>query len=207
MKNILSAWCKINYKEIPTCISKQVIWNNSYIKCDNNIIYYKEWHEKGIKYIEHIYDYRSNTFYNFYNLQNLSENLDKIYLNTTDLLKYHQIINNIIESWKRLLKRETAMEQGIDQRKINIDIISMKHNTNKTLNSAQLKDTSQKKLKTEVKWTNDFQNYDIVLELAYQMAHRCTIDMKLRNLQYKYLMRMVPNNKYLFKCKITLTVL
>ena len=57
LKNILSAWCKINYKETPTCISKQIIWNNSYIKCDNNIIYYKKWHEKGIKYIEHIYDY------------------------------------------------------------------------------------------------------------------------------------------------------
>ena len=48
------------------------------------------------------------------------------------------------------------MEQGIDQRKTNIDIISMKHNTNKTLYSAQLKDTSQEKLKSEVKWTNDF---------------------------------------------------
>ena len=48
LKNILSAWCKLNYKETPsTCISKQIIWNNSYIKCDNNIIYYKECHEKG----------------------------------------------------------------------------------------------------------------------------------------------------------------
>ena len=61
-KNILTAWSKINYKETPTRISKQIIWNNSYIKCDNNIIYYKEKHEKGIKDIEHIHDYRSNTF-------------------------------------------------------------------------------------------------------------------------------------------------
>ena len=116
-------------------------------------------------------------------------------------MKYHQIINNIIEGWKRLLKRETAMEQGIDRRKTNIDII------NKTLYSAQLKDTSQERLKSEVKWTNDFQNYDIVWEVAYQMAHRCTIDMKFRNFQYKYLMRIVPNNKYLFKCKLPPTVL
>ena len=39
--------------------------------------------------------------------------------------------------------------------------------------------------KSEVKWTKDFQNHDIVWELAYQMSHRCTIDMKLRNFQYK----------------------
>ena len=83
----------------------------------------------------------------------------------------------------------------------------MKHNINKTLYSAQLKDTSQEKLKKEVKWTDDLQNYDVVWEVVYQMAHRCTIDMKLRNFQYKYLMRIVPNNKYLFKRKLSPTVL
>ena len=72
------------------------------------------------------------------------------------------------------------MEQGKDQRKRNIDIISMKHNLNKTLYSAQLNDTSHEKLKSEVKWTNNFQNYDIVSEEAYQTAPRCTIDMKLK---------------------------
>ena len=58
---------------------------------------------------------------------------------------------------------------------------------------------NQEKLKPEVKWTNYFHDYDVVWEEAYQMAHRCTIDMKFRNLQYKYLMRISPNNKYLFK--------
>ena len=39
------------------------------------------------------------------------------------------------------------------------------------------------------------------------MAHRCTIDMKLRNFQYKYLARILPINKYLFKCKLDPTFL
>ena len=34
-----------------------------------------------------------------------------------------------------------------------------------------VKDTSQEKLKSEVKWTNDFRNYYIVWDVAYQMAH------------------------------------
>ena len=201
LKNILTAWSKINHKDTRTRISKQIIWNNSYIKCDNNIIYYKEWNDKGIKYIEHIYDYRSNTFYDFNTLQNIYG------INTNDFLKYHQIITNIPERWKLLLKGENAVEQGIDQRQTNIDIISLKHNINKTLYSTQLKETSQERLKSEVKWTKDFQNYDIDWELAYQMSHRCTIDIKLRNFQYKYLMRIIPNNKYLFKCKLAPTVL
>ena len=98
----------------------------------------------AIKYIEHIYVYISNTFYNFNNLQNLYD------LKTIEFLKYYQIINNILEGLKRLLKSETAMEQGIDQRKTNIDIIPMKHTINKTLYRAQLKDTSQEKLNSEV---------------------------------------------------------
>ena len=115
LKNILTVWSKINYKETPTRISKHIIWNNSYIKCNNNIIYYKEWHDKGIKYIEHIYDYRSNTFYDFNTLQNLYG------INTNDFLKYHQIITNIPERWKPLLKGENALEQGIDQGQTNKD--------------------------------------------------------------------------------------
>ena len=67
------------------------------------------------------------------------------------------------------------MEQGIDQRKTNIDIIKLKHNIHKTLYTTGLKDTLQEKIKSEVKWIKDFQNYDIVWKLAYQMAHRCTI--------------------------------
>ena len=39
------------------------------------------------------------------------------------------------------------------------------------------------------------------------MAQRCKIDMKLRNFQNKYSVRIVPNNKYLFECKIAATAL
>ena len=62
-------------------------------------------------------------------------------------------------------------------------------------------------MKSEVKWTKDFQNYDIIWELANQMSHRCTVDIKLRNVEYKYLMRIIPNHKYLFKCKLASAVL
>ena len=68
------------------------------------------------------------------------------------------MINNILEGWKRLLKNETAVEQGIYQRETNIDIIRLKHNNNKTSYSKQLQDASQEKVESKVKWTNYFQN-------------------------------------------------
>ena len=41
----------------------------------------------------------------------------------------------------------------------------------------------------------------------YQMSFSCTVDVKLRNFNYKYLMRIIPNNRYLFKCKLVPSVL
>ena len=39
------------------------------------------------------------------------------------------------------------------------------------------------------------------------MSFNCIVDVKFRNFNYKYLMRIVPNNKYLFKCKLAPSVL
>ena len=47
----------------------------------------------------------------------------------------------------------------------------------------------------------------IVWDSAYLTAYRCTNDVKLRNFLYKYLMRITPNNRYSFKCKIARTSL
>ena len=41
----------------------------------------------------------------------------------------------------------------------------------------------------------------------YQMNFSCTVDVKLKNFNYKYLMRIIPNNKYLVKCKLVPYVL
>ena len=41
----------------------------------------------------------------------------------------------------------------------------------------------------------------------YQFSFSCTVDVKLRNFNYAYLMRIIPNNRYLFKCKLVPSVL
>ena len=58
-----------------------------------------------------------------------------------------------------------------------------------------------------MKRTMEFLDQNIDWDSAYLMAFRCTNDVKLRNFQYKYLLRIVPNNRYLFNCKIAPTVL
>ena len=76
-----------------------------WLKCSNNILYNKQWQEMGIKFMEHIYDYRSKHFItlkkcNFYDIP------DK------DFLKYYHIVNNIHEYWKALLKEGNRTHTG-----------------------------------------------------------------------------------------------
>ena len=69
----------------------------------------------------------------------------------------------------------------------------------------QSQDNSNKKL--ELKWTNECSDQNIVCDSVCLIAFRCTNYVKLRNFQYDFLMRIVPNNRYLFKCKRTPTSL
>ena len=47
------------------------MWNNTFLKVENKTVFYKTFFEKGIKYVEDIYNRRSNRFYNFEELQNM----------------------------------------------------------------------------------------------------------------------------------------
>ena len=69
LRDILISWnkaksCNNNDK------SHYILWNNSKIKQDNKTRYRKEWHDKGINYIHHLYDYRVNKFYSFFKTLN-----------------------------------------------------------------------------------------------------------------------------------------
>ena len=100
LRDVLLGWSKINNVESTDVIAKEIIWNNSQIKCDNKLIFYQQWFEKGIKFIEHIYDFRSRNFYTIEQLKNLYN------VSLNDFLKYHNIVSNIKSDWKRKLKHE-----------------------------------------------------------------------------------------------------
>ena len=47
---------------------KTIVWNNSHITLNNKVVFYKHWLDRGIKYIEQLYDDRTNDVYTFDNL-------------------------------------------------------------------------------------------------------------------------------------------
>ena len=49
------------------------------------------------------------------------------------------------------------------------------------------------------KWSNEFLQQELNWSQYYQMRFNCTVDVKLRTLNHTYLMRTVPDNKYIFQ--------
>jgi len=51
------------------------------------------------------------------------------------------------------------------------------------------------------KWDNHFGNENVNWPNIFNAPLYITVDTKLREFQYKYLMHKIPNNQFLFKCK------
>ena len=116
-------------------------------------------------------------------------------------------MTHIKSEWKNILKEEnpTYLTQT-DKKALHI-LNQQKGSINKYLYNLQFKTDNLQKLKTEVKWEAEFPEEEFIMSQHYQMSFNCTIDVKLQTFQYKYLMRLTPNNKYLFKCNTVPSVL
>ena len=66
LKDILLAWSKIcKIHNTKSNVSKVILWNNTDIKVNQMTFFYKTWYEKGVKFLQHIYDYRKHDFLYF----------------------------------------------------------------------------------------------------------------------------------------------
>ena len=73
---------------------------------------------------------------------------------------------------------------------------------NKLIYTYQLKNENQVDIKQEQKWKLDLNKNEIDWKTVYNNTFISTIDSKLRNFQYKYLMRIIATNDMLLKFKI-----
>ena len=130
-------------------IEKEIIWNNSFIKNENKTFYYKKWFEKGIKYIEHIFNIRQKVFYTFQHIKTLYS------LENADFLKYYRLIQSIPNAWKQKLKENRTVQENTEITLIQ-RLQKLKH-ANKFLYNKQLNDVKNKiTIKPHTKWEIEF---------------------------------------------------
>ena len=198
LSDVVQSWSTINFDDNPETIRNQIIWNNSFIKNSNKLLFYKQWYAKGIKYIDHLYDKRQKTIYTFEQIKTLYN------LNNSDFLKYHTLIRSIPNSWKLKLKDENIIDNPTNHSLL--QQIQKLKSVNKFLYNKQLNSIRKSLIiKPHIKWETEVGN--INWKIVHTLPFQSLIDTKIRAFQYKYVMRIVPNNKFLYKCNISNTSL
>jgi len=76
-------------------VSKQVVWNHLDIcKKNGKAFYFDSWYQKGIQFIEHFYDFRNKTFYDFNYFSALYD------IPNSDFSKYNSLKSSILRNIK-----------------------------------------------------------------------------------------------------------
>ena len=121
----------------------------------------------------------------------------------TDVLKYLSILNSIPKAWKRQLKNEN---QNIQPDVKIIQMIEENKLTNSYIYKTLMQRTEINISKPREKWNSIFSNENLNWRAIY-LVQKSTNDIRLRNFQYKHLMRIIPTNQFLTKCHITSSTL
>jgi hypothetical protein len=75
---------------------------------------------------------------------------------------------------------------------------------NSFLYNIQMNNTEKENVSAENKWKQTIDdNTSVEWKNVYLMPFKATIDTSLRSFQYKFVMRLIPTNTYLFTCKLT----
>ena len=190
-KDILVNWFTLketSNKPFSLKIGPIIIWNNKNIKIQDKTICYKQWIEKGIISIGDLFingrfiDY--NHFIQRYGI-------------TTDFITYHGVYSALPNEWKEKMTNENQV------RPYNIltDDLYLLLNTNKPNRIIYWKLLSRKGKHTDNiynKWRLSFPNLmKQDLERCFLIPYKVTVETKMRNFQYKFLHRILPNNKIL----------
>ena len=193
LKDILMAWSKLNIKPIIYNHFNEILWNNSKIRIDDNTVFYKRWSELGIKYIKDIYDDETKVYCSFRKIQH------KFGVPNSDYLRYLSLLNSIPKDWRRKLYQENS---NIPVETKILDQLKNTSQTNKFIYNCFLNQNQTFEIKSETKWNEQFSNEHLHWKNIYSTTFKTTNEIKLRNFQYKYLMRIIPTNQFLTKCKI-----
>lgn len=124
-------------------------------------------------------------------------------LDNADFLKYHSLVQSIPIPWKQKLKDESLIDNSVLQslvQKIQ-KLKRVKYLYNKQLKNVQ----NSLIIKPHIKLETEIGN--INWKVVHTLPFKSLIDTKIRAFQYKYLMRILPKNKFLYKSNISNTSL
>ena len=114
------------------------------------------------------------------------------------------LIHSIPHSWKTKFKNENTNTPN--PHTILSQLMNTKH-TNKYVCNLLQKKRKHPDKKLQTKWTEQFHDENLNWKTIYTSSLRAAKAIKLQNFNFKFLMRIIPTNRFLLKCNIGHTTL
>jgi len=193
-KDVLLAWkdfCKSYTPQNRDDILRSSLWNNENIKMDKKCIFYKNWNDVGIRFIDDLM-YPNGTFMSLHDIQ------EKFNLRI-NFLTFYGLKSSISKSFSHLLREST------DTLQIPFQSLHMKLSLQETkgckLFYKVLISSNIVNFKCIQKW-NQVQTLQFSYDKWYKMCYynwKCTNEVKLRWFQFRLLNRILCTNTLLVK--------
>ena len=171
------------------------LWGTYFLKSQNLMVKRDEFEQRGIT---HINDLLTNTG-DFYGYQEFIE----FYGINLNFLDFYTFMHSIPRNWKAIYQGK--LESHDVKQGVLVSLLKMKKVCKETYTKF-LEDKTCCRPHT-TKWSNIL-NKSIEAsdwEAIYSVNFKCTIESKMRSFQYRLLLRIIPTNKFLFRCNMSHT--
>jgi len=198
INNIVKEWCQFTFTtdiNNTNQIRMQCIWNNSLIKINNKLIFYRNWHQNGVTNISDLLN--GETFLNF-------ESFQEKYDIRCNFLEYYSVLHAIPSEWKKKL-RDNDPDADIQ--------LTLQKQTMLSLQKAdkickyihtKLVDKIFQYPKSEQKWA-EILGENLEWRKIYLIPFKSSLNQRLRYFQYRISHRIIGVNKLLFAMGISQT--
>lgn len=189
-KEHLKVWLSLNkINSIDNRIKSQCLWNNSNIRYQNNVVYFRNWALKGVSNITDVLD-ANNNFVSLVDIENLVGRSANIALQ-------YRVMQSAVNSFLRLNPISENNEEGSA-----IHFNDMQISAARNFNTL-LKDSNYSPPCSINFWKN---KYSIELDKRYWLiAYNSTKEVRLQELHFKILHNIYPTNILLSKIGIRLS--
>ena len=197
-QDVYKAWQLFSKQSNIEMPHTQHLFYNENIKIGNRSIYYKEWQKKGIEYINDLLDETGQLL----NWQNFSDRFNI----ENQIFYYTSVIHSIPKTWKNEIKNHNVKLNAV-KNKCLIILKNLKK-PSRYFYLEKNEETATEPHKSKEKWMKVTEKVlpEDHWKKLFELPKRLTKETKLIELQQKIIHRILPTNKWLFKCNLSDTV-
>ena len=193
LKEILEIWAELNYQDQITSVDSflaQSLWHNSLIRIMGKPIYYKNWHQSGIDYVNQIIKEKPNVFLS------LNE-FEQMYHIKVCPLTFCGIVSAVKTLWR---KQNQALTQNAEKKESLATVMLKSNKPNRLAYKILIEAKTKSPIPSQLKWYNAIQDsYDFDWQKTYQIALKCTKSTKLIEFNFRFLHHTLATNIALVK--------